>query len=63
MKTIYQALFELETTHQPAALCAVVRASGSTPCRVVSLPLANNPELEWQPQWGRYQQLCIVNVR
>ncbi len=31
MKSIYQALAELEETHQPAALCTVVRASGSTP--------------------------------
>lgn len=31
MKSIYQALAELEQTHQPAALCTVVRTSGSTP--------------------------------
>ena len=31
MKTIYQALAELEQTHQPAALCTVVRTSGSAP--------------------------------
>lgn len=31
MKTIYQSLAELETTHQPAALCTVVKTSGSTP--------------------------------
>lgn len=30
-KSIYQALAELENTQQPAALCTVVRASGSTP--------------------------------
>lgn len=31
MKTIYQVLAELEKTHQPAALCTVVKTSGSTP--------------------------------
>lgn len=31
MKTIYQSLAELEATHQPAALCTVVKTSGSTP--------------------------------
>ncbi len=31
MKTIYQSLAELESTRQPAALCTVVRTSGSTP--------------------------------
>ena len=31
MNSIYKALFELETTHQPAALCTVVKTSGSTP--------------------------------
>jgi xanthine dehydrogenase accessory factor len=31
MKTIYQSLAELESTHQPAALCTVVKTSGSTP--------------------------------
>lgn len=31
MPTIYQALCEIETTHQSAALCTVVKASGSTP--------------------------------
>jgi xanthine dehydrogenase accessory factor len=31
MKTIYQFLAELEQTHQPAALCTVVKTSGSTP--------------------------------
>jgi len=31
MISIYQSLAELETTHQPAALCTVVRTSGSTP--------------------------------
>jgi xanthine dehydrogenase accessory factor len=31
MKSIYQSLAELEQTHQPAALCTVVRTSGSTP--------------------------------
>ncbi len=31
MPTILQALFELESTHQPAALCTVVKTSGSTP--------------------------------
>ena len=31
MKSIYQSLSELETSHQPAALCTVVKTSGSTP--------------------------------
>src|SRR5512140_1190517 len=31
MKSIYQSLSELESTHQPAALCTVVKTSGSTP--------------------------------
>ena len=31
MTTIYRALSELETTHQPAVLCTVVKTSGSTP--------------------------------
>jgi xanthine dehydrogenase accessory factor len=31
MKTIYQALSELESSHQPAAICTVVKTSGSTP--------------------------------
>jgi xanthine dehydrogenase accessory factor len=31
MKSIYSALSELETTHQPAALCTVIKTSGSTP--------------------------------
>ena len=31
MKTIYQSLTELEASHQPAALCTVVKTSGSTP--------------------------------
>ncbi|MGB8214616.1 MAG: XdhC family protein [Anaerolineales bacterium] len=31
MPSIFQALAELETTHQPAALCTVVKTSGSTP--------------------------------
>ncbi len=31
MNSIYQAVAELETTHQPAALCTVVKTSGSTP--------------------------------
>jgi xanthine dehydrogenase accessory factor len=36
MKSIYQALAELETTRQPAALCTVVKASGSTPRHATS---------------------------
>ena len=36
MKSIYQALAEVETARQPAALCTVVRASGSTPRRSTS---------------------------
>ncbi len=36
MTSIYQALAELEATHQPAALCTVVRASGSTPRHATS---------------------------
>jgi xanthine dehydrogenase accessory factor len=31
VKTIFKALSELEITHQPAALCTVVKTSGSTP--------------------------------
>lgn len=31
MPTVYQSLAELEVTHQPAALCTVVKTSGSTP--------------------------------
>jgi xanthine dehydrogenase accessory factor len=31
MKSIYQALAELETKNEPAALCTVVRSQGSTP--------------------------------
>lgn len=31
MKSIYQALAELESSRQPAALCTVVKTSGSTP--------------------------------
>jgi xanthine dehydrogenase accessory factor len=31
MKTIYQSLSELESAHQSAALCTVVKTSGSTP--------------------------------
>jgi len=31
MNSIYRALAELESTHRPAALCTVVKASGSTP--------------------------------
>ncbi|RMF50450.1 MAG: xanthine dehydrogenase [Anaerolineae bacterium] len=36
MKSIYQALAELEATRQPAVLCTVVRTSGSTPRRSTS---------------------------
>lgn len=36
MPTIYQALAELEANHQPAALCTVVKASGSTPRHATS---------------------------
>jgi xanthine dehydrogenase accessory factor len=31
VNSIYQSLAELEATHQPAALCTVVKTSGSTP--------------------------------
>ena len=31
MASIYQALAELEQTHEPAALCTVVKSEGSTP--------------------------------
>ncbi len=31
MKTIYQSLSDLESSHQPAVLCTVVKTSGSTP--------------------------------
>ena len=36
MNAIFQALAELETTHQPAALCIVVKTSGSTPRHTTS---------------------------
>jgi xanthine dehydrogenase accessory factor len=36
MQSIYQALSELETTHKPAALCIVVKTSGSTPRHATS---------------------------
>jgi len=36
MKSIYQSLSELESTRQPAALCTVVKASGSTPRHATS---------------------------
>jgi xanthine dehydrogenase accessory factor len=36
MKSIYQALAELEQTHEPAALCTVVKSEGSTPRHVGS---------------------------
>ncbi|MBU4374761.1 MAG: XdhC family protein [Euryarchaeota archaeon] len=36
MNSIYQALAELETKNEPAALCTVVRASGSTPRHATS---------------------------
>ena len=36
MKTIFQALSELEQTHEPAALCTVVKSEGSTPRHVGS---------------------------
>jgi xanthine dehydrogenase accessory factor len=36
MNSIYQALAELEQSHQPAALCTVVKASGSTPRHAAS---------------------------
>jgi xanthine dehydrogenase accessory factor len=35
-KSVFQALAELERTHQPAALCTLVRSTGSTPRRVGS---------------------------
>jgi xanthine/CO dehydrogenase XdhC/CoxF family maturation factor len=50
MKIIYQSLAELEKQNQPAALCTVVRASGSTPRHAASILLVDNPELEWQLQ-------------
>lgn len=31
MNSIYKALSELETTHQPGALCTIVKTNGSTP--------------------------------
>jgi xanthine dehydrogenase accessory factor len=31
MNSLYRALADLESTHQPAALCTVVKTSGSTP--------------------------------
>ncbi len=36
MNAIYQALADLETTHQSAALCIVVKTSGSTPRHTTS---------------------------
>lgn len=36
MPTFYQALAELEATHRPAALCTVVKTSGSTPRHATS---------------------------
>ena len=36
MKSIFQALAELEQTHEPAALCTVVKSEGSTPRHVGS---------------------------
>lgn len=36
MSSIYQSLSDLESSHQPAALCTVVRASGSTPRHATS---------------------------
>jgi xanthine dehydrogenase accessory factor len=36
MNSIYQSLAELETTHLPAALCTVVKSSGSTPRHATS---------------------------
>ena len=36
MKTIFQALSELEQTYEPAALCTVVKSAGSTPRHVGS---------------------------
>jgi xanthine dehydrogenase accessory factor len=36
MPSIYQALADLETTHQSAVLCIVVRTSGSTPRHTTS---------------------------
>jgi len=36
MQSIYQALSELERTHQPVALCTVIKSSGSTPRHATS---------------------------
>lgn len=36
MPSIFRAVAELETTHQPAALCTVVKTSGSTPRHTTS---------------------------
>ncbi len=36
MPSIYQTLTELESTHQPAALCTVIASSGSTPRHATS---------------------------
>ena len=62
-KSIYQSLSELESTHQPAALCTVVKASGSTPRHAGCILLVDNPEREWQLQPGCSQQSRIVKVR
>ena len=41
MISIYHALAELERTHEPAALCTVVRASGATPRHATSKMLVH----------------------
>jgi xanthine/CO dehydrogenase XdhC/CoxF family maturation factor len=39
MKSIYQALFELEKNNEPAALCTVVKSKGSTPRHNLTMSL------------------------
>jgi xanthine/CO dehydrogenase XdhC/CoxF family maturation factor len=63
MISIYQALSDLESSHQPAALCTVVKASSSTPGHVGCILLVDNPEREWQLQPGCSRQSRIVKVR
>ncbi len=41
MKSVYQSLAEIESNHQSAALCTVVKTSGSTPRHSTSKMLVN----------------------
>jgi Xanthine and CO dehydrogenases maturation factor, XdhC/CoxF family len=61
MKSIFSALSELEATHQPAALCTVIKTSGSTPRHSTSKMLVySNGEIlgtvgggNWKIGYGR----------